>query len=84
MTMKTKNQNTGAGVRAFMHWLAQSGVSRSTGWRWRHRGWIKTVNVGGRVFVTEDEIWRFTERVRAGEFAKDMNVPQLYQQGRPR
>ena len=76
MSMNIAIQERPAGVRVFEKWLGQVGVSRTTGWRWRRRRWIKTANIAGKVYVTESEICRFTKRVEAGDFAKQAIVPQ--------
>jgi len=54
----------------FHLFLESLGVTPPTGWRWRKRGWIRTVNIAGRVYVTRDEIRRFQERAVSGEFSK--------------
>ncbi len=52
-------------------WLDQIGRSRSTGLRWRNRGWVTTVNIDGHQFIAQEEIDRFWARAKAGEFAKE-------------
>jgi len=59
-----------SGLRAFSAWLTDVGISESTGARWRRDGVVKTVNITGRVYISEAEIKRFTDRAEAGEFAK--------------
>jgi hypothetical protein len=59
-----------AGGIEFIYWLAKIGKSRPTGYRWRNKGMVKTVNVEGKLFVEDDEILRFWKRARNGEFAK--------------
>jgi len=54
----------------FVLFLNSLGVTPPTGWRWRKLGWIKTLNIAGRVYVTRDEIRRFQERAVNGEFSK--------------
>ena len=51
--------------------LDQIGRSRSTGLRWRNRGWVTTVNIDGHQFIAQEEIDRFWARAKAGEFAKE-------------
>ena len=55
---------------AFDRWLKDIDRTPATGWRWRKRGWIKTINVCGRLYVSRDEINRFETRAAAGEFSK--------------
>jgi hypothetical protein len=52
-------------------WLSRIGRSRSTGLRWRDRGWVAPVNIDGHLFVAQEEIDRFWARAKAGEFAKE-------------
>ena len=54
----------------FNSFLRQNERSPSCGQRWRKKGWITTTNVGGRLYVSHDEIARFHRRAAAGEFAK--------------
>jgi predicted site-specific integrase-resolvase len=56
----------------FIYWLTRSGKSRTTGWKWRKEGRIRCVNIGGKLYITEEEIARFWKRATAGEFAKSM------------
>ena len=57
-------------------WIRQIGVSSVTAWRWRRAGWLETVNIAGRVYVTDEGIENFKRRARAGEFAVEHKVPQ--------
>jgi len=54
----------------FIYWLARVGKSRPTGYRWRKRGMIETINVEGKLFVTSEAISRFWQRAGRGEFSK--------------
>lgn len=63
-----------AGGIEFIYWLAKVGKSRPTGFRWRRKGMIVTVNVEGKLFVTDEEIVRFWQRAKNGEFAKKLVV----------
>jgi hypothetical protein len=51
-----------------------AGVSRSTGWRWRKNGWLTTVNIAGRPYLTDKALAEFMRRAEAGEFAKERHV----------
>lgn len=53
----------------FYHWLQEIGVARITGWRWRKRKFIETVNISGRLYVTQAAIDNFERRATSGEFA---------------
>jgi len=61
---------------AFDRWLKDIDKTPATGWRWRKRGWINTVNICGRVFVSRQAIADFERRAAAGEFAKQHITPK--------
>jgi hypothetical protein len=61
---------------AFDRWLKDIGKTPATGWRWRTRGWIDTVNICGRLYVSRQEINRFEQRAAAGEFRKNHKTPR--------
>jgi|ERR1051325_6981747 hypothetical protein len=63
----------------FDRWLESIDKTAATGWRWRQRGWIVTVNICGRVYVSRDEIKRFEARAAAGEFSKVHATPARQQ-----
>ena len=52
-------------------WLKGLGVSNCTAWRWRKKGWLRTVNIAGRQYLTREAIDEFERRALAGEFAKE-------------
>jgi hypothetical protein len=54
----------------FIYWLAEKGKSRPAGLRWLRKGIVETVNAEGKLFVLREEIIRFWERAKNGEFAK--------------
>ena len=62
-------------VISLSKWLQQVGVTNITGWRWRKKGWLKTVNIAGRQYLTQEAIEEFHRRVVAGEFAKEHKTP---------
>ena len=72
-------QETAAGTQpaivSLNKWLADAGVSSITAWRWRKKGWLPTVNIAGRVYLTSDGIAQFTRRAAGGEFAQEHKVP---------
>jgi hypothetical protein len=59
-----------AGGMEYSLWLAKVGLSRPTGYRYRRDRKVVTINIEGREFITTEEITRFWQRARAGEFAK--------------
>jgi hypothetical protein len=54
----------------FETWLTSLGLDRSTGYRYRQRGILTTVNIFGRLYITRDEIARFKKRALPGEFSQ--------------
>jgi hypothetical protein len=56
--------------------IEQSGLSAVTVWRYRRAGWLHTLNICGRHYLTRAEIARFNERAAAGEFAKPVVQPE--------
>jgi hypothetical protein len=69
-------RNQGPALVPLNRWLAETGRSTITGWRWRKKGWLKTINICGRVYLTADAIAEFTARAEAGEFASEHKVPR--------
>lgn len=65
----------GAAVVSLSKWLEQVGVTPCTAWRWRKRGWLKTVNICGRQYLTQEAIDEFHRRAVAGKFAQVHKVP---------
>ena len=70
-----ETQETKSGLVAFNSWLDGLGRKPITGWRWRKNGWINTVNICGRVYVSQAAIAEFTKRAEAGEFAQEHKAP---------
>jgi hypothetical protein len=62
--------------------VADSGLSPVTIWRYRRAGWLRTLNINGRHYVTRAEILRFNERAANGEFAKTLK-PSVPNKCRP-
>jgi hypothetical protein len=60
----------------FTTFLESLGVTQATGWRFRKRGWVKTLNLSGRLYVARSEIERFHRRAAAGEFSKTHKTPK--------
>jgi hypothetical protein len=42
---------------------------------WRKNGWLTTVNIAGRPYLTDKALADFMRRVEAGEVAKEPKVP---------
>ena len=84
MSDQTTRKSTGptaAAVISLTVWLAQVGVTACTAWRWRKKGWLKTVNICGRQYLTPDAIEEFNRRAVAGEFAQEHKVPRAPRRG---
>lgn len=69
-----------AAVVSLSRWLEQVGVTPCTAWRWRKKGWLKTVNICGRQYLTQEAIDEFQRRALAGEFAQVHKVPTRKEQ----
>ncbi len=65
----------------FGKFLEDVGKSSVTGWRWRKAGFIATVNVAGKVYISEEEIRRFEARAIAGEFSRMANTQRREEVG---
>lgn len=74
--MKQHDISHGNTLIALNKWAAITGITPITAWRWRSRGMLETVNIAGRVYITQSESERFTARAAAGEFAKVHRAPQ--------
>ena len=65
----------GTQLRPFDDWLKSLGRSTATGWRWRRRGWLRVINIGGRLYLPAEEAGRFLQRAEAGEFSAAITRP---------
>jgi hypothetical protein len=72
---ESSNPSPGA-IISLSRWLGQVGVTACTAWRWRKKGWLKTVNIAGRQYLTQESIREFTLRAKRGEFAQASVVPK--------
>jgi hypothetical protein len=61
---------------AYDKFLTDSGASPTTGWRWRKRGWLRTINICGRHYITAEALTDFNRRAAAGEFATEIRNPR--------
>ena len=60
-----------AGITSLSVYRRQLGVSKTTLWRYRRNGWLKTINVLGKLFVTREAIAEFEAMMCSGELAKE-------------
>jgi hypothetical protein len=51
-------------------WGRERGLSAATLWRFRRRGWLHTLNIAGRPYVTAAGLADFERRAEAGEFSQ--------------
>ena len=66
------------GPVAVRRWIGEIGISASTFWRWRQRGWIgEPINIAGRLYLSLAQITEFQRRAQAGEFAAPMRPPAV-------
>ena len=68
-------------VLSLSRWLEQVGVTPCTAWRWRKKGWLKTINIAGRQYLTQEAIDEFHRRACAGEFSQAPKVPSRNEAG---
>jgi hypothetical protein len=61
---------TEAPMISFAQFLSDLGKSTTWGWRCRKRGWIRAINIAGRLYVTRESIQEFQARAEQGEFSK--------------
>jgi hypothetical protein len=54
---------------ALDEFMKQMGVCRATCFRWRKKGWIKTVLIAGRHYIPPQALAEFNERAERGELA---------------
>ncbi|MBS0661234.1 MAG: hypothetical protein JSR82_23705 [Verrucomicrobia bacterium] len=72
--MQTATHETGAPI-ALDRWAAQAGRNPTTIWRWRKKGWLKPINIAGKLYLTPAAIAEFNDRAARGEFSKDVRPP---------
>ncbi len=65
------------GIKPMSRFCEDNGITRATGWRWRRNGWINTINIYGRQYVTRDEEERFLSRALRGEFHRESHTPSV-------
>lgn len=55
-----------------------SGWSPATLWRFRKKGWLRTLVISGRHYISRDEIANFNRRAESGEFAGKVANPSAF------
>lgn len=59
----------------FYRYLEGRNLTRMTGYRYRQKGLIETINIFGRLYITREEIEKFERRALNGEFNKAASIP---------
>lgn len=76
----TKQETAGAEIippiQSLQAFCAAVPISPITAWRLRKKGWLDTINIAGRQYVTSEAIIKFKRRAQAGEFAKEHRTPR--------
>lgn len=67
---ETTNGQPSTGLRAARAVCRDRGISDVTLWRWSRRGWIRTTNISGKVYVDLQSLAEFDRRALGGEFAR--------------
>lgn len=78
--INVKSTEEPAVIESLDQFLQRIGRTRTTGWRWRRRGWLKTVTIAGRPYITAEAVREFLSRAEAKEFVK---VPRHLDQDSP-
>ncbi len=61
------NDNSIISLKKF---TATAGVSPVTVWRWRRAGWLPTIIIAGKPYLSSEAIAEFKQRAERGDFAK--------------
>ena len=70
-SLETKTAPTlTTGLRSATAVCRDRGISDTTLWRMSKRGWVRLVNISGRVYVDLASLAEFDRRATNGEFAK--------------
>ena len=69
-------QHTQPDLISVRRFRADMGIAPSTPWRWIKRGWLgQPLNIGGRLYLTREQLDEFNRRATAGEFAASIKPP---------
>jgi hypothetical protein len=55
--------------------LNATGAAPVTAYRWEKRGWLRTVRIAGRKYITARDLKEFNRRLEAGEFTGQTQNP---------
>ena len=62
-------------LKPFALWLQECNLSKTYGWKMRKRKMLSVINIGGKLYISADEVQRFLERAKDGQFAKTPRMP---------
>jgi hypothetical protein len=62
-------------IQSLQSFITGMGISPVTAWRFEKRGWLTTINIAGRRYITAEAIREFVRRSAAGDFAKEHPTP---------
>lgn len=65
------NPELASGVKSLSTYRRELGRSKTTMWRYRRNGWLKTINVLGKLYITRESIAEFEAMMRSGKLAKE-------------
>ncbi len=72
----SKELNKLPAIQSFKTFCREAGISAVSGWRWRQKGYVKTINICGRPYITAQEVASFLTRAAAGEFECKPTLPR--------
>ena len=61
---------------ALDRFIERIGITDTTAWRWRKKGWLNTRNIAGRLYIAPKDLREFNRRMEAGEFAQEHKTPK--------
>jgi len=68
---KTHDETPAGDLVAFDCYRRSVGRSKTTFWRYRKSGWLHTVNILGRLYITRQAIQAFEAAAQRGELASE-------------
>jgi hypothetical protein len=66
----------GRAIVSLSKFCEEAGITATTAWRWRRKGWLATVNICGRQYLTSAAVMDFLRRAEAGEFVSEHKIPK--------
>ncbi len=75
MDTQLETHAEGKPILSLHRFRRQAGISETTAWRRRPKGWLATINIAGRQYITRRAMAEFLRRAEAGEFAQVPILP---------